>query len=46
MRLVASAGGTERLSDADRRALVGFDRFILRRTGTLDDGAPWYRPVA
>ena len=36
MRLVASAGGAERLSEADRNALVAFDRFILRRSGALD----------
>ena len=36
MRLVASAAGKERLSEADRSALVAFDRFILRRAGALD----------
>jgi len=36
MRLVASAAGKERLSEADRSALVAFDRLILRRTGALD----------
>lgn len=36
MRLVATAGGTERLSPADRQALLAFERFILRRTAPLD----------
>ncbi|MFO1324649.1 MAG: hypothetical protein U1F15_11365 [Burkholderiales bacterium] len=35
MRRVATAGGTRPLSDADRRALLAFDRFVLRRDGVL-----------
>lgn len=39
MRLVASANGTQPLSEADRGALVAFDRFILKRAGVLDIAA-------
>lgn len=35
MRFVASAGGTTPLSDADRRALAAFARFVLRRDSPL-----------
>jgi len=36
MRRVATAGGTEPLTEADRHALSAFHRFILRRADALD----------